>query len=384
MPEHTEAERRKKLPLLARLGRNIGESTARSRVRREELNAASAANRKRSREQFGAAVESVKTAGREFSEGFSSGNQGRAVDTSAFNPGEGTLDKTPRPTGSGAGPDGTPLAPGDPEFEFAQQSQVVRHADRASDPFTPDENIPAPSLANIGREAHEAGGGSKVDRPPTANASGQFEGGVPEGFINVIRGTRSTFQRVDDQGRVGQSEFSAVPGQSLAQAEQVGARRDPAFNVLQQEDLERGRVNAATVTAEAQRLNAQANNRFQGIDPETGQFGIFQMDANGVPQPTGISPIVDTIVNGTQDFTVETVSVPSEIPGVANERQIRLNKADGTFIDITEIIRSEIGAAEFMKLRQLDPDADIEDLIEQAEAAAGGALPQLRAAFSEQ
>lgn len=366
MPQHTEAERRK-LPFLTRIGRDIGEKNAASRVIREERQAASAANRARSRKQFGEGVESIKTGFREFREGFSSGDQGRVVDTSAFNPGEGTLDKTPRPP-----------APEQPIDE------VVAHADRASDPFAPDTNVPAPSLANIGREAHAAGGGSKLDRSPVAGPSGQFEGGVPEGFINVIRGVDSTFQRVDSQGRVGQSEFRAVPGQSLAQAEQVGARRDPAFNVLQQEELERGRVNAATVTAESQRLNAQANNRFQGIDPETGQFGIFQMDANGVPQPTGISPIVDTIVNGTQDFTIETVSVPSEIPGVANERQIRLNRADGTFIDITEIIRSEIGAAEFMKLQQLDPDADIEDLIQQAEAIAGGALPQLRAAHLEQ
>jgi hypothetical protein len=196
--------------------------------------------------------------------------------------------------------------------------------------------------------------------------------------VQVIKGTQVGFQDA------GGNQFRSVPGQTPEQSRDTAARRDPAFNVQTQEDLERGRINAQTINAEANRLNAQANNRFQGIDPATGQFGIFQMDANGQPQATGLSPIVDNIVNGDQDFSIETVSVPSEIPGVANERQIRLNRSDGTFIDITDVLRQEIGAAEFIKLQQTDPEASIEELIERAELAAGGPLPQLRAAYAEQ
>jgi hypothetical protein len=64
------------------------------------------------------------------------------------------------------------------------------------------------------------------------------------------------------------------------------------------------------------------------------------------------------------------------------ERQIRLNKRDGTFLDITEKIREEIAVAEFNKRIQQDPGADPFDILEEIEEQTGGAVPLLRQALS--
>jgi len=358
-----EGQTKKKLPLLARLGRSVGESNARSREARQQLAATSEASRQQSREQFTGAIDAFKGGVRKLTEGFRAGSEGRPVDTAAFNPGEGTTDSTPRP------PD----------------EIVVSDRQPASDPFTPEIDVPAPTLANAGREAMpQAAQQPAAQQPartpverPDFNRTGDLKD-LPEGFVQIIKGTELGFS--DAAG----NQFKSVPGLSPEESRDVAARRDPAFNVRTQEDLERGRINAQTINAEANRLNAQGNNRFQGIDPETGQFGIFTMDENGQVQPTGVSPIVDEIVNGGEEFSVETVMVPSDIPGVADERQIRLNRQDGTFIDITKSIREEIGAEKFRVLQEQNPDADVQDLIEQAEAQSGGPLPQIRDAYSEQ
>jgi hypothetical protein len=178
-------------------------------------------------------------------------------------------------------------------------------------------------------------------------------------------------------------QFRSVPGLSPEQSRDVAARRDPAFNVTTTESLERGRINAQTINAEANRLNAQANNRFQGIDPETGEFGIFTMGADGQPQATGLSPIVDSIVNGDTGFEIETVDVPGEIPGITVPQTTLFDPRTGATLNLTQQFREELGAAQFLKLRQDNPDADVNDLIRQAEELSGGPLPQLRAAFEQ-
>jgi len=256
------------------------------------------------------------------------------------------------------GPPGTPPVP--------QEAFGPTDADLGRNAPPP----PAPTLANAGREA--------VAAPPQANPAGQFEGGVPEGFINVIRGTDSTFQRVDEEGRVADRNqaFRAVPGQTLDQSENIARRRDPAFNVLTEQDLDRTRVNNQTLQAEAQRQNAQAGAMFDAIGPD-GTVQIFTVGADGQIQGTGLSP--DTIVNGGDDYEIETVEIPTEFPGQTTKRSV-LKAPDGSIVDITEQLRQEIGEREFDKLQTQNPDASIEELIEQAEAlSGGGALSRLRA-----
>ncbi len=363
MPEHTEQEKRRKLPLLARFGRDIGEKQASSRVRQEQEILAQKAGLARGRQQFGDAVESVKTGFRQFGEGFSSGNQGRPVDTSAFDVGGGTTDTTPRPP------------PVTPEFEG---DQVIAEADRLeSDPFEPKAINPVVSLANSGSVV-SAGGGSKVDRPNRATEAGQFEGGVPEGFINVIRGTTSRFQRVDDQGRVADREqaFRAVPGQTLAESERVAARRDPAFNVLTKEGLDRTRVNNETLTAEAQKQNAQANSVFSALDAED-VLQLYRLGADGVPVPLGLTP--ESIVSGDDQFSIETVQVDTQFPGQQTEQTIMFDAKSGEKINLTEEARQQIGAEMFIKLKSENPDASDEELLQQVETLSGNrALPNLR------
>ena len=329
MPRHTEEEeeKKRKLPLLARLGRSFGRSSADARVRVEALNRGA----EERGVQFSDVVSSVKTGGRQIAEGFRAGNQGREIDTEAFNkpdvaPSLANTGSGIVPVGGGSGTATRPpknFSPGAPlaaDFQEFTGDEVVAIGDPS--PFVPDTNIEAPR---------------PPPRPPgspdVATEAGQFEGGVPEGFINVIRGTRSSFLRVDEQGRVGDrnTEFSAVPGQTLAESEQVGARRDPAFNVLTNADLAQQRVTNEGVQAEAQRLNSIFSNAETGFNSEGKLVLTVPNASGGFDEIEDFTPFLDSLIDGQGNFSI------SRVPGAGGifESAVVLNEDDGTTRNIT-------------------------------------------------
>jgi hypothetical protein len=253
-------------------------------------------------------------------------------------------------------------------------------------PFEPPAPDLPPHLSNAVGNTFTAGGGGSgqsIARPPSGGTFDPvrgFESGVPDDAIEVIRGTQRSFQEVDPEtgSTRGLPEIRPVPGRTFAEARELAALRDPAEQFRIGAVQEASRINNDTLRAESDRL--RATEPFGGVNPD-GTIELFTRGTDGVPRGLGISPVVDSIVNGNQEFTVETVSVPGAA-GLPMERQIRLNKRDGTFLDITEKIREEIAVAEFNKRIQQDPGADPFDILEEIEEQTGGAVPLLRQALS--
>lgn len=357
--------------LAARFGRAVGASTKRSRERSATKRAEQAEDlriRGLAKEERQA---SIRGDFRRLTEGFRAGNEGRPVDTAAFNPGEGTTDKTPRPPGASvaSGSVGNLIESerdkGEAGVQFINQSveqfakdepfpgafdQAVESssaegrrrgfntrqgefpgkefdAATAAAEGIDDFRIPAPqlpdpppsTLANAGREAVARGGGSKVDRPPDTE-------GVPEGFINVIRGTRQSFLR-----DTGGPEFRQVPGQSLEDSEQIAARRDPAFNVVTKDDLAQQRVNNQTIQADAQRMQSIFSNGRIGFNDNQELILAVPNATGGFDEIQNFTPIVDALVDQGGNFSISRV--PGE--GGVFESAVVLNEDTGDTTNIT-------------------------------------------------
>ncbi len=345
MPQHTEEEisrrqrrdalrfptpvakeeRRPKLPLLARIGRSMGagvrrneERLAGEQVKRDELVRTREAGQQQAKLSFSEGLA-------KFREGSRAGRTGTQIDTSAFDVGAGTTDTTPRP------PVVTP--------ENVASNRPDGGGDRGEPGFIERparSGIVEPNLQDVANQPASVSlndSSATVIPRPVAKESGQFEGGVPEGFINVIRGTRSSFLRVDEQGNAGDrnTEFRAVPGQTLDQAEQIGARRDPAFNVLTKEGVEQQRVDADTLQAEAQRIEAIFSNSQIGTNSEDQLVLAVPNASGGFDEIKDFTPVVDSLVDAEGNFSI------SRVPGEGGifEEAVVLNEDTGKVTRIT-------------------------------------------------
>lgn len=118
--------------------------------------------------------------------------------------------------------------------------------------------------------------------PAQGGGKGEFnpqEDTVPEGYVEVIRGTSRSYQGLNDRGgTAGRAEFRARPGMSLPESERVAGAADPGFQFLDEQDVERQRVNAANVNAEANMIQARFGNMQTGVD------------INGIPRMWIASP----------------------------------------------------------------------------------------------
>jgi len=372
--------------IIARVGRAFGEKSAENRaasdVRKADAADRTAAARLRTQEAGHSFREGVSR----LTEGFRAGSEGRPIDTSAFNPGEGTTDKTPRPPGSsGEGPAGIPLAPDNPQFQAVPQDQItVADSQPESDAFTPDikPDIPAPTLANAGGGVIPTGGGDKgAPRPPeAANRFGQFEGGVPKGFINVIRGTTSRFLPVDEQGRAGAptQEFAARPGQTIEESQRTSLRRDPAFNLQTQDDLAQKRINVQTMQAESERISALGNSVQYGLDDQGNTTAIVPDGRGGFRSIDGFTPVLDNVADDIGRFEFEVVQ-----NGINQDVNV-LDSTTGEVTNHSAVERKILGRKVFENAKKteggdLSTDEQIE-LLREVEAEIGS-LPELEAAI---
>jgi len=342
------------------------------------LNANAAAAQARTRAGFRRGVEGVKTGAREFGAGFTAGSQGEPVDTSAFNPGEGTTDKTPRRPDQG----GIPFAPLEPEFEaeFGQPKPagadeiVVSDRQPGTDPFRPDTNIRPPSLATAGRDPVIVGDKGGSGRPPRGdfNVTGDLKD-LPPGFIQTIRGGKVGFQDA------GGSRFASVPGLSPEESRGVAARRDPAFNVQTQEGLEQQRINTANLEAATNRIEARTTSQTIGLDAG-GALSLFERDdAGNLRQVVGVDPFVESLMTSQNKVEVVQAGDINPLTGFAAESTILVDLTEQRLIgNFTEQLRVQAALRQFQTLGGEDATGEErEEIIAQVEALLGPS-PELR------
>lgn len=117
---------------------------------------------------------------------------------------------------------------------------------------------------------------------------------IPGGFTQIIRGTDVTFQGPEAGGR----EFRALPGMSLEESQRMAAAESPGFQFLDKQDVERQRVNASNMQAEAQRTQSIYGNTKVG------------RNANGFPSL--ILPDGKGGYNEIQDFSPQLTQAASQ------------------------------------------------------------------------
>ena len=151
----------------------------------------------------------------------------------------------------------------------------------------------------------------------------------PEG-IEVIRGTRRSFQGFNEQGSTqGVAEFGLTPGRSLAESREAAAFGDPNFQAQQesrQADLtaqgnaDRGTAAIVNSVANSGTFGFAGDGRlnFNVINPETGQF-----------EATNISPFVAEAITSPDEFETQLVD-----DGVGGQQMVMVNTSQGT----TEVV----------------------------------------------
>ncbi len=147
----------------------------------------------------------------------------------------------------------------------------------------------APSLSNLGSTAETAGSGVKAD------ANNNFLTGVPDGFIEIIRGTNRYYLRQDKDGRTGRNSFKSVPGLSLEESEKLSSRNDPNFVSGEAAGFAQQRINNQTMQAESQRISAAGGAIKDGLDKNGDLVSVLPDGRGGFRKIDGFTPIMDAI-----------------------------------------------------------------------------------------
>jgi len=350
MPSHTEEERKKKLPLLARFGRSLGES---ERGRREGVAAGNvrlAEARRMSRQRLTEDIEGIKGGFRRFTEGVSAGIADRPVDPNAFEaPRPPAPDTNPLDVRRAAVPTvGITRAPGvaDPTRTPTVAESEEGARSRAGIPLAPEaggskeDGAAAPvSLGDGARsnvlprptqrftEAESALGREFLNDP-----SGKLEN-IPEGFTQIIKGTEIGFS--DPTGQ----QFKSVPGLTIGESRAVAGRRDPAFNVVEQQDVARQRVNAETHEAATNRIEARSASQTFGVI--NGRMSLLERnDAGILQQVVGVDPYIEALFQNENDIQVIQAGSTNPLTGFEAENTLMVDLTLGIELgDLTENVR---------------------------------------------
>lgn len=207
--------------------------------------------------------------------------------------------------------------PGAPQPQMSpvdpQTLQPRSYEDRITKPGRP--NIPAPEMPPAPPQTLTSAAGNTF---PTGGGTGggafnPQEDAVPEDFVEIIRGTDRTYSQQQD-GRFGR-EFRALPGMSLQESQRAAAAESPGFQFLQEQDLERGRVNAATLNAEANMTNARFGNSVSGYDDD-GYPATYvpREDRSGYDRAEGIAPVLAQAASQIGRFTWQETTGPDGMP----------------------------------------------------------------------
>lgn len=315
------------------LGRGFGSlarATGESQLRQAEMQRLQGEAMARGLSNVGSAVAGSF---RRFGEGFSSGAEGRE-----FDPNRAVKQPEPEPPQApGLTVFGDPArqvnpsgkeesadqqfamspVPGAPQPQMSpvdpQTLQPRSYEDRITKPGRP--NIPAPEMPPAPPQTLTSAAGNTF---PTGGGTGggafnPQEDAVPEDFVEIIRGTDRTYSQQRD-GRFGR-EFRALPGMSLQESQKAAAAESPGFQFLQEQDLERGRVNAQTINAEANMTQALYSNSVQGYD-DNGYPATWlpRQDRSGYDRAAGISPVLAQAASQIGRFTWQETTGPDGMP----------------------------------------------------------------------
>lgn len=208
------------------------------------------------------------------------------------------------------------LIPGAPQMSGVSSPGLTPFGDPTGDPAQPltqfgnPRRIPPPppqTLTSSAGNTFPTGGGTG------GGAFNPQEDAVPEDFVEIIRGTDRTYSQQQD-GRFGR-EFRALPGMSLQESQKAAAAESPGFQFLQEQDIERQRVNAQTINAEANMTQALYSNSVTGYD-DNGYPSVMlpRQDRSGYDKAAGISPVLAQAASEIGRFTWQETTGPDGMP----------------------------------------------------------------------
>jgi hypothetical protein len=253
-------------------------------------------------------------------------------------------DATPEPTLPTPAPEPEPVGPPPPPTSQGPTTLAETSPTRVVTPPAPDRP--------------PAAGGDRGSRSQTYDPQRGFEG-VPEGYVEIIRGTDRSFARTNDQGGVGQ-EFRPIAGRSIQEAEEAAAFGDPNF--IAQQEGRRADIEAAAreTTAQAAVTNAIANSEVlrtndngdivaSFINPETGQF-----------EDRVASPIIKELITSPDEY--EIIEQTDPVTGKVTAKAVNLRNPEET-IDID--LRDDLEIALQLQLDQVRQEGgDVDDFFE--------------------
>lgn len=203
------------------------------------------------------------------------------------------------------------LVPGAPQQSPVPSPGLTPFGDPAAgartEPLT-DFGNPRPQSALPRPRSLTDSGGNTFTTQPAFNPQ---EDAIPEGYVEIIRGTDRTYQGLDDRGSTfGQREFRALPGMSLDQAARSAAAEAPGFQFLREADIDEKRADATLLNAEANQLNAVFGNVQTTTDAQGAPMLMLpREDGSGYDRVEDVFPVISGLGDDIDRFELSEVTI---------------------------------------------------------------------------